>query len=141
MEVFAPVPIYKLKSRTCPISLELGYLIKISRISDLTSIFATPGFDLRKIPVTLSDRAITLKKDFMLLILAKNKIILISRALLEPYLSLSDYSILMVTITPQELFASKIVIENIKIEIIFLADSLSSMYDKIDALISIIRVF
>jgi Mg-chelatase subunit ChlD len=141
VEVSAPVPIYKLESRTHPISVELGHPTETSRIGDLTSASATPGFDPRKARATLSDRATALGKDFVLLILAKDRTMLASRALLEPHPSLSDHSALMVTITPQELFASKIVIEDVKAEIIFLADRSGSMQNKIDALISAMRVF
>jgi Mg-chelatase subunit ChlD len=141
VEVSALAPIYKLESRTHPISVELGNPTKTSRIGDLVSASVTPGFDPKKARATLSDRATTLGKDFVLLILVTDKTMLASRALLEPHPSISDHSALMVTINPQELFASTIVIEDVKAEIIFLADRSGSMHNKIDALISAMRIF
>jgi Mg-chelatase subunit ChlD len=141
VEVFTPVPIHKLESRTHPISVELGHPTVTNSIRDLAPASPTPKFDPRKARATLSDRATTLAKDFVLLILAEDRTILASRALLEPHPSLSDRSALMVTINPQELFPSGVVIDKVKAEIIFVADRSGSMRNKIGALISAMRVF
>jgi hypothetical protein len=141
VEVFAPVPIHMLESRTHPISVELGHLTATNRISDLAPASPTPKFDPRKARATLSNRATALAKDFVLLILAEDRAMLASRALLEPHPSLSDHSALIVTINPQELFPSEIVIDGVKAEIVFVVDCSNSMCDKIETLISAMRVF
>jgi Mg-chelatase subunit ChlD len=141
VEVFAPVPIHTLESRTHPISVELGHPTATNSIRDLAPASPAPKFDPRKARATLSDRATTLAKDFVLLILAEDRTILASRALLEPHPSLSDRSALMVTINPQDLFPSGIVIDKVKAEIVFVADRSGSMCNKIEALISAMRVF
>lgn len=126
VEVFAPVPIHELESRTHPISVKLGRPTATNRIRDLASASPTSKFDPRKAQATLSDQATVLAKDFVLLILAEDRTILASRALLEPHPSLSDHSALMVTINPQELFPSEIAIDEAKAEIVFVADRSSS---------------
>jgi Mg-chelatase subunit ChlD len=141
VEVFAPVPIHELESRTHPISVKLGRPTATNRIRDLASAPPTSKFDPRKAQATLSDQATVLAKDFVLLILAEDRTILASRALLEPHPSLSDHSALMVTVNPQELFPSEIAIDEAKAEIVFVADRSGSMRNKIEALISAMRVF
>jgi len=149
VEVFAPVPIRKLESRTHPISVELrgeGHPVIAESFRDLASASAsvsatTTEFDSKRARATLSDRTTTLGKDFVLLILAADATFLASRAVIEQQPSRPDHSALMVTINPRELFASKIAVENVKAEILFVADRSGSMSDKIEALKKAMRVF
>jgi Mg-chelatase subunit ChlD len=147
VEVSAPVPIRKLESRTHPISVELGgegHPVAAKSFRDLASASAsstTAGFDSKKARATLSDRTTTLGKDFVLLILAADATILASRALIEHIPNRPDHSALMVTINPRELFGSNIAVENVRAEILFIADRSGSMIDKIEALKRAMRIF
>lgn len=144
VEVSSPVPVSKLESRTHPISVELGAGGSATTSGSFGGLASAPTMlehDPKKARATLSDRATTLGKDFVLLILAVGSTLLASRAILEPHPSLSDHSALRVTVNPRDLLDPQVAIEDAKTEIIFLADRSGSMGNKIEALQRAMRVF
>jgi Mg-chelatase subunit ChlD len=144
VEVSAPHPIRKLESRTHPISVELGaegQPTSTSTFRDLAAETPSAGFDPTKARANLSDRSTSLGKDFALLILSSGPNLLASRALIESHPTIPDHSAMTVTITPQDLFASDLSLNDIKAEIVFVADRSGSMQDKLEGLKTAMRVF
>jgi hypothetical protein len=148
VEVSSSVPIRKVESRTHPISVEFGAASGPAILDSFSALKAaaasaprTSEFDPRKAKATLSDRSSSLGKDFVLLILASDSDILASRAVLERNSSLPGLSALRVNICAGHLFSPEESMDDIKSEIVFLADRSGSMNDKIMALQSALRIF
>lgn len=144
IEVSAPHPIRKLESRTHPISVELGaegHPTSTSTFRDLAAGTSSAGFDPNKARAKLSDRSAFLGKDFVLLILSSGPSLLASRALIEPHPTIPDHSAMMVTITPRELFASNLSLNEVEAEIVLITDRSGSMQDKLETLQTAMRVF
>jgi hypothetical protein len=143
-------PLRKLESRTHPISVEMGtagtvgLLAAVSSFGDLAGADEKldNGFDPKKAKATLSERHVTLGRDFVLLILASGSKMLASGALLEESLGAEAQSAMKLTLNPRDLFSSYIEPEAFNGEIIFIADRSGSMHGpKMDTLKDALNVF
>ena len=140
----------KLESRTHPISVEMGtagtvgLLAAVSSFGDLAGADekSENGFDPKKAKATLSERHVTLGRDFVLLILASGSKMLASGALLEESLGAEAQSAMKLTLNPRDLFSSYVEPEAFNGEIIFIADRSGSMHGpKMDTLKDALNVF
>jgi hypothetical protein len=140
----------KIESRTHPISVEMGNagtvgtLAAVSSFSDLAGATegSDNGFDPKKAKATLSERHVTLGRDFVLLILTSGSNMLASGALLEEVLGAEAQSAMKLTLNPRDLFSSYVEPESFNGEIIFIADRSGSMHGpKMDTLKDALNVF
>lgn len=145
VEISSSVPIRKLESRTHPISFEIGASNEPAIVDSFAALADPKRRSAKNDPttakVTLSDRSTSLGRDFVLLVLASDRSILASRAVLELNPSTPELSAFQVNLCPGQLFAPEDAMENMQSEILFLADRSGSMYDKITALQGALQIF
>ena len=142
VDVMSTVPIRRLESSTHPISVEIGTCGTgtTETFADLASPPDTEDHDPRKARAALTDRSVTLGKDFVLLIVAPG--ILQSQAVLEPGPSTVHQGAIMVSLNPRDLLEPQIEMDQFEGEIIFLADRSGSMQgQRINMLSDALKIF
>lgn len=138
VEVSAPSPILQLNSLTHIIETRFGSRDNVAVANDLDDLVSgVPSgsvHDSTKAQATLSRATPLLERDFVLLINVKGNDLLAPRALMEHSLTHPNNSAMKLSFTPRDLLAPKLPKNELKGEIIFVADRSGSMYDKIGAL-------
>lgn len=151
VDVTAPVPIRALSSRSHPITVELGSsgnTVPVASFRDMRKRLSRPSFDSRKARATLTDKAIKLEKDFVLIIqVAPSEepgvpSLLAPRAVLETCPKFPGYSAVKVAFTPRDLFIPSMDLDDpgMNNEIILLLDRSGSMESKIPSLRRALRL-
>ncbi|KAF2463983.1 uncharacterized protein BDR25DRAFT_297284 [Lindgomyces ingoldianus] len=136
VHVHASVSLRKLESRTHPISVEMGAAGTIGKPAAVSSFGdlvrgadkSDNEFDPKKAKATLSERNVTLGRDFVLLILASGSSMVASGAQLEEASGAELQSAMKLTLNPRDIFSSYVEPESFNGEIIFIADRSGSMH-------------
>lgn len=144
VDIHTLIRLRRIESTTHPTSVETdldtGPIIA-QTFDALTIGDDAPKQYTRRSRAKLSDSNTVLGKDFVLIIFASDNSPLRSQAVLEPSATLNADAALMVSIFPQDLFASEPANEAFDGEILLLADRSGSMGPKMDSLRKAMKLF
>ncbi|KAL4800191.1 hypothetical protein BDV19DRAFT_375878 [Aspergillus venezuelensis] len=130
-----PAAIRKMKSRSHPISVEVGAVAHKS-FEDFAAGVSSEMFNPTKARATLVDRSGILEPDFILHILSGSRELTRSRAVVVPQPEDPAASTIAITLHPGDLFVQNVDTEDFDGEIIFMVDRSGSMASKTNSLIS-----